>query len=225
MPGQRLAAAAPVVVVVRARDHDVDAGQLGDEPSLIASTSAAVAVPRAMSGWLVTTTVSSPASRNASIAARHARQDRRRRRARPAGTAARRARPAAFRTPSRSRKTAPGTAHQPSRSPSSSIASIDCAQRLARSAARSASRSPRMLRVSRRTTGTSPFQPRSPPVYSSSTVGAVEAGDLDRQLGDLGHGDVVAGRDVEGAERAAPAVAARGSTASRTSSTWMYDLL
>ena len=54
-----------------------------------------------------------------------------------------------------------------------------------------------MRSVSRRTTGTSPFQPRSPPVYSYRTRAGPQAQSLDRQVGDLPDRDVIAGRDVE----------------------------
>ena len=85
-----------------------------------------------------------------------------------------------------------------------------------------ASRAPRIRSVSSRTTGTSPFQPRSPARRRSSTVARVEAEHLERELGDLAHGDVVAGGDVEGVERARPAAStAAQHGGARRRSTWM----
>ena len=130
--------------------------------------------PRAMSGWLVTTTSASPAPRR-----------RGRPRRRPA--AARTRVLAAAATARRRRTTARvehavaveedgGAAHAPAAPRAGRRASpaIELAQRLARPGARGSSPARGSASVSIRTTGTSPFQPRSPPVYSNAVAAGLE---------------------------------------------------
>ena len=56
--------------------------------------------------------------------------------------------------------------------------------------------------MSSRTTGTSPFQPRSPPVYSNAVDRRGRPSTSHGEVGDLGDRDVVPGRDVEDREAA-----------------------
>ncbi len=151
-PRRRRAAAAARAVV-----HRVDLG-----PGLR---------PRAMSGWLVTTTSTSPASRSRWQACDDAGQQPQVGGA-PGGTARRRATVDLVEHPVTVEEDAqpagPSTVEPPGArivEPSTAIES----RRASRPVRSFFQPSARMRSVLSRTTGTSPFQPRSPPVYSNST--------------------------------------------------------
>ena len=136
-----------------------------------------------------------------------------------AGAGGRRRRRRALRTPSRSRNTA-GTLMRAAQ-PRPEVLEHRLhrrAQRLARAGARRPARAPGSASVSRRTTGTSPFQPRSADrrTRCPRRRGRGRA-TSSASVGDLAHGDVVAGGDVEGAERLRGPRSHAPSTAATTS--------